>query len=238
MTLFVSVFKASLDKDITLINKINKYIYSSDFHATMQRLARMKRELQMLKTNSLSGIACWPTSLEHLEAQIVGRVGSPYEGGVFKLKIDVPERYPFEPPQVTFVTPIYHPNIDSAGRICLNILKLPPSGGWKPCLNISTILTSIQVLMAEPNPDDPLMADIANEFKYDNEEFKQKARLWTQKHAMKNNCEKPSNSTNESSSEEAVLPEKAESVELGKRSLPLTDANKQVSKVAKTNKLS
>ena len=33
-------------------------------------------------------------------------------------------------------------------------------GAWRPSLNISTILTSIQLLMAEPNPDDPLMADI------------------------------------------------------------------------------
>lgn len=204
----------------------------------MQRLARMKRELQMLQNNpSLPGIACWPKSIDHLEAQIAGRSESPYEGGVFKLKIDIPERYPFEPPQVTFVTPIYHPNIDSAGRICLNILKLPPNGGWKPCLNISTILTSIQVLMAEPNPDDPLMADIANEFKYSNEEFNQKAKLWTEKHAIKNNLEKPTPLT-EKPSEDAVMPEKAEPVNLNKRSLPLKEADQEISKMSKTPKSS
>uniref|UniRef100_A0A674J8K7 UBC core domain-containing protein n=1 Tax=Terrapene triunguis TaxID=2587831 RepID=A0A674J8K7_9SAUR len=54
---------------------------------------------------------------------------------------------------IRFLTPIYHPNIDSAGRICLD-------GAWRPSLNISTLLTSIQLLMSEPNPDDPLMADI------------------------------------------------------------------------------
>ncbi|XP_052834028.1 ubiquitin-conjugating enzyme E2 T [Octopus bimaculoides] len=112
----------------------------------MHRHTRMKKELQMLKDSPPPGIACWPKgdSIESLEARM----------------------YPFEPPKVNFSTPIYHPNIDAAGRICLNVLKLPPNGGWKPCLNISTVLTSILVLMNDPNPDDPLMADIVRPFNF------------------------------------------------------------------------
>lgn len=118
-----------------------------------------------------------------LRAQILGGANTPYEKGVFKLEVIIPERYPFEPPQIRFLTPIYHPNIDSAGRICLDILKLPPKGAWRPSLSIATVLTSIQLLMSEPNPDDPLMADISSEFKYNKPVFLRNARQWTEKHA-------------------------------------------------------
>ncbi|CAL1527651.1 unnamed protein product, partial [Lymnaea stagnalis] len=93
-------------------------------------------------------------------------------------------RYPFQPPSIHFVTPIYHPNIDSNGRICMDTLKLPPQGTWSPCLNISTVLMMIRVLMAEPGSEDPLMTDIWQEFKYDYTTYAKKAQQWTQQHAM------------------------------------------------------
>ncbi|KAM6924627.1 ubiquitin-conjugating enzyme E2 T [Xenentodon cancila] len=155
----------------------------------MQRVSRLKRELQMLSSEPPPGVSCWQTEdhVHDLRAQIVGGTGTPYEGGLFSLEVIVPERYPFEPPKIRFLTPIYHPNIDNSGRICHDALKLPPKGAWKPSLNISTVLTSIQLLMAEPNPDDPLMADISSEFKYNKSLFMEKARKWTQEHAVQKN---------------------------------------------------
>ncbi|XP_003792315.1 ubiquitin-conjugating enzyme E2 T [Otolemur garnettii] len=151
----------------------------------MQRASRLKRELHMLATEPPPGITCWQDKdqMDDLRAQILGGANTPYEKGVFNLEVIIPERYPFEPPQIRFLTPIYHPNIDSAGRICLDVLKLPPKGAWRPSLNIATVLTSIQLLMSEPNPDDPLMADISSEFKYNKPVFLQNARQWTEKHA-------------------------------------------------------
>ncbi|XP_069133750.1 ubiquitin-conjugating enzyme E2 T-like [Argopecten irradians] len=152
----------------------------------MQRLSRMKKEIQMLSESPPHGISCWPKDekIDELEAQIIGGEGTPYENGIFKIDIQIPERYPFEPPKVRFITPIYHPNIDNAGRICLDTLKMPPKGAWKPCLNVSTVLTSLQLLMAEPNPEDPLMTEISNEFKYNKPLFLQHAKEWTKQHAM------------------------------------------------------
>ncbi|XP_020370414.1 ubiquitin-conjugating enzyme E2 T isoform X2 [Rhincodon typus] len=151
----------------------------------MQRTSRLKKEMQLLASQPPPGVSCWQNNdqMDDLRAQILGSVDSPYEGGIFNLEIIVPERYPFEPPKIRFLTPIYHPNIDTAGRICLDILKLPPKGAWKPSLNLATVLTSIHLLMSEPNPDDPLMADISSEFKYNRQSFLENAKQWTLKYA-------------------------------------------------------
>lgn len=127
----------------------------------------MQKELQMLERDPPPGVSVWPaissdgvSSLVHLEATLFGPQDSPYADGAFKLDIVIPSGYPMEPPAIRFVTPVYHPNIDEAGRICLNTLKMPPSGSWKPSLNISTVLLMLRVLLAEPNAADGLVPEI------------------------------------------------------------------------------
>ncbi len=85
---------------------------------------RIKKELELLQEPP-PGISAWPKEdrLNQFEAVIQGPTGTPYEGGIFRLKIDLTERlifysfythrYPVDPPSVHFITPIYHPNIDS-----------------------------------------------------------------------------------------------------------------------------
>ncbi|KAG1450916.1 hypothetical protein G6F46_002108 [Rhizopus delemar] len=130
------------------------------------------------------GITCYPKedNITELEAYIKGPPDTPYEKGLFKLDIQIPLKYPFEPPQIRFKTLIYHPNIDDGGRICADILK---TGGWKPALNLSTTLISLSQLLAHPNPDDPLDADIAKEYHLDYPQFKQKAIQYTEKYATR-----------------------------------------------------
>ncbi|CAG8602654.1 9667_t:CDS:2 [Paraglomus brasilianum] len=160
-------------------------------------LPRMKRELEILERDPPPGIICYPVedNCLHLTAQVKGPKDTPYEGGIFKIDVQIPGHYPMEPPKMQFITPIYHPNIDEAGRICLDTLKMPPKGSWRPSLNISTTLTSISILMADPNPDDPLTAEIAQEYKMNRELYNRRAREATIKHAVadiKNDCEKVS----------------------------------------------
>ena len=101
---------------------------------------RIARELKMLTTDPAPGITAWAVgdSVTELEATILGPDDSPYALGSFMLNIQIPARYPFEPPRVRFVTPIFHPNIDSEGRICLDTLKMAPQGSWAPSVNINT----------------------------------------------------------------------------------------------------
>lgn len=103
------------------------------------------------------------------EVQFKGPDGSPYDKMLLSLQISFPIsylffvlmfRFPFEPPLINFISPIYHPNIDSDGRICLDILKLPPKGCWRPTCSLLHLLHSIKILLLEPNPDDPLVNEI------------------------------------------------------------------------------
>lgn len=102
---------------------------------------------------------------------------SPYAGGVFFLSITFPTDYPFKPPKVSFTTKIYHPNINANGSICLDILR----DQWSPALTISKVLLSICSMLTDPNPDDPLVPDIAHLYKTDRTRYEATAREWTRK---------------------------------------------------------
>lgn len=84
-------------------------------------------------------------------------------------------QYPFRPPVIKFVTPVYHPNIDVDGKICLDVLQMPPSGSYNPAITLESILLSIQLLLGSPNPDDPLRSDVAEEYRYHRERFNEQA---------------------------------------------------------------
>ena len=145
-------------------------------------IKRINKELQDLGKDPPAGCSAGPIDESDLytwQASIVGPDDSPYAGGVFFLNIHFPTDYPFKPPKITFSSKIYHPNINSNGSICLDILK----DQWSPALTISKVLLSISSLLCDANPDDPLVPEIAKLYKEDRAAFDEKAREWTRKYA-------------------------------------------------------
>lgn len=143
---------------------------------------RIKKELQDLGRDPPTNCSAGPVGddLFVWQATILGPADSPYAQGVFFLTINFPTDYPFKPPKLAFTTRIYHPNINSNGSICLDILRAQ----WSPALTISKVLLSICSLLTDPNPDDPLVPEIARIYKTDRNKYATLAKEWTTKYAQ------------------------------------------------------
>ena len=139
---------------------------------------RLQREYLEIQKDPPANCTAGPVSevdFFNWEAMIFGPSDSPFAGGLFKLTIAFPSDYPFKPPIITFKTKIYHPNINAAGGICLDILKKE----WSPALTISKVLLSILSLLTDANPNDPLVPEIANLYKQDRAAYDARAKEWT-----------------------------------------------------------
>ena len=143
---------------------------------------RIKKELEDFNKDPPAFCSAGPVSendLFHWRACIMGPEDSPYQGGVFFLDIHFPSDYPFKPPKCTFITKVYHTNINSSGKICADILM----NQWSPGVTIEKVLLNIYYFLSDPNPDNPLVPEIANILKTNKELYKKNAREWTQKYA-------------------------------------------------------
>lgn len=147
----------------------------------MSTVQRLNKELLDIKNNPPCNCSAGliEDDIFHWQATIIGPEDTPYHGGVFELRIDFPQDYPFKPPNIIFMTKIYHCNINSNGNICLDILKEQ----WSPALTISKVLLSICSLMNDQNPNDPLTPEAADMYINDKEQFIEIAKDYTLKFA-------------------------------------------------------
>lgn len=97
-----------------------------------------------------------PDNLMRFEVHITPSDGL-YKGATFQFTVEIPTSYPYDPPRALCDTRVYHPNIDLAGKVCLNILRQD----WMPVLSLGSVVFGLVTLFLEPNPDDPLNKEAA-----------------------------------------------------------------------------
>ena len=126
-----------------------------------QKMQRMFNMLLEKQNNDLEN------DIFNWDAIIMGPDDSPWEGGIFQLKIKIDSEYPHKAPYIKFLTPIFHPNIYKNGNICLDILQ----DKWSPVYDIKSVLISIQSLLTDPNTDSPANTEASNMYITNRKEY-------------------------------------------------------------------
>ncbi|KAH0751176.1 hypothetical protein KY290_030408 [Solanum tuberosum] len=133
---------------------------------------RLMRDFKRLQQDPPAGISGAPydNNIMLWNAVIFGPDDTPWDGGTFKLTLQFSEDYPNKPPTVRFVSRMFHPNIYADGSICLDILQ----NQWSPIYDVAAILTSIQSLLCDPNPNSPANSEAARMFSENKREYNRK----------------------------------------------------------------
>ncbi|KAK5135965.1 hypothetical protein LTR08_004423 [Meristemomyces frigidus] len=151
------------------------------------RTRRLQKEIQDIHKDTHSGITITApsgspdiTDFTHFKGHFAGPPDTPYETGSYAIDIKITAEYPFKPPEMRFVTKIWHPNVSSqTGAICLDTL----AGAWSPVLTLKSALISLQSLLSSPEPKDPQDAEVASMLLTRPDEFAHVAREWAQRYA-------------------------------------------------------
>ena len=128
------------------------------------RLRKEMAELDLPQHATLETTDEWHTM--KITIDLSASENSHWFGGKYEFKCVVNEEYPIKPPRIDCMTPVWHPNIDENGAVCLNILKEVTVGGdWRPNLDVNACILGLIFLFIEPNPNDPLNQKAAEDLR-------------------------------------------------------------------------
>jgi len=155
---------------------------NGDVRSTRATTVRIFKDLKNACTwaNWVSIAPISDKNIRNCLATLEGPKDTPYEGGVFWLLVQFPPSYPLMPPIIRFLTQVYHPNISHHGNVCVDILEKK----WSPVQTIAPVLASIHLLLGQPEWKDPLVREIAREFRENRADFMRTAKEWTEKFAL------------------------------------------------------
>jgi len=144
-------------------------------------IKQLAKELKNLDESPPEGIKVGVNDddFSTIYADIEGPAGTPYENGVFRMKLLLSHDFPHSPPKGYFLTKIFHPNIATNGEICVNTLKKD----WNPSLGLRHVLIVVRCLLIEPFPESALNEQAGKMLLENYEEYARHARLYTGIHA-------------------------------------------------------
>ena len=117
-----------------------------------------------------------------IQADIEGPEGTPYESGLFRVKLFIPSEFPQIAPKGIFLTKIFHPNVSEKGEICVNTLKRD----WNPKQwSLYNLFEVIKCLLIVPFPQSSLNEEAGKMFMDNYDEYFKVAKMLTDIHAKK-----------------------------------------------------
>jgi ubiquitin-conjugating enzyme E2 H len=110
-----------------------------------------------------------------------GPNNSLYQGGVWRLRVELPDAYPYKSPSIGFINKIYHPNVDEmSGSICLDVINQT----WSPMFDLVNVFEQfLPQLLLYPNPSDPLNGEAAALMMRDRTAYELRVKEYCEKYA-------------------------------------------------------
>jgi ubiquitin-protein ligase len=139
-------------------------------------VSRLQRDLLEVQRDDSLVAGPADDDLFQWDAVLEGPANSVWEGAILRLELKFPEDYPHSPPQVKFLTKMFHPNVYGDGRLCLDLLRTQ----WSPSTDVRGLLVSIQSLLTDPNPNSPANPEAAELYQKDRMTYDARVRALAQ----------------------------------------------------------
>ncbi|XP_011620406.1 ubiquitin-conjugating enzyme E2 22 isoform X1 [Amborella trichopoda] len=183
MYLFNLCFQVSILLSSAALKCFDAFVQATNENLPPTVIRELAKELKNLDETPPEGIKVGinDDNFSTIYADIEGPAGTPYENGVFRMKLVLSHDFPHSPPKGYFLTKIFHPNVATNGEICVNTLKKD----WNPSLGLRHVLLVVRCLLIEPFPESALNEQAGKMLLEDYEEYARHARLYTGIHALK-----------------------------------------------------
>lgn len=147
----------------------------------MRRVKAEERKLnEAIAKGELLGVYFYPMKPRNWRVVLEGPLGSPYQNGIFEVDVNFPEAYPFKAARLILITKMWHTGVNFRnGEFCLE-----KTCKWKPVYQVIDLIKDIKEMMASPEIDLCNNVEASNQLLRNIEEFKKKAKEWTEKYAI------------------------------------------------------